>query len=117
MTGGSPNTAGDSTELLVHGAAQWTRSGSLPSPRRGLRGASINNKVIVTGEKLCSLSYNIIINSGGYDASIHVDHLDDILQFEPESGEWLQIGTLKHKRSHHAVSVINFNSIKDFCVY
>ena len=51
VTGGTPtNTAGDSTELLVHGAAQWTRSGSLPSPRKGLRGASINNKVIVTGD-------------------------------------------------------------------
>ena len=50
VTGGSPNTAGDSTELLVHGAAQWTRSGSLPSSRKGLRGASINNKVIVTGD-------------------------------------------------------------------
>ena len=50
MTGGSPNTAGDSTELLVHGAAEWIRSGSLPSPRKGLRGASINNKVIVTGD-------------------------------------------------------------------
>ena len=51
MTGGSPSsTAGDSTELLVHGAAQWTRSGSLPSPRRGLKGARINNKIIVTGD-------------------------------------------------------------------
>ena len=50
MTGGSPTIAGDSTELLVHGEAQWTRSGSLPSLRKGLRGASINNKVLVTGD-------------------------------------------------------------------
>ena len=55
MTGGSPTIAGDSTELLVHGAAQWTRSGSLPSTRKGLRGASINNKVIVTGGSNCTM--------------------------------------------------------------
>ena len=38
-----------STEILVHGDNQWSFSGPLPSPRLGLRGATISNKVIVTG--------------------------------------------------------------------
>ena len=38
-----------STELLVQGGAEWTNTGSLPSPRYLARGVTINNKVIVTG--------------------------------------------------------------------
>ena len=48
---GSTNLA--STELLRQGAGQtWVTvtSGALPSPRKGLRGATLGNKVIVTGE-------------------------------------------------------------------
>ena len=53
MTGGardgSTNLA--STELLRQGQAWVTvTSGALPSPRKGLRGATLGNKVIVTGE-------------------------------------------------------------------
>ena len=42
-----------STELLRLGAGQtWVTvtSGALPSPRKGLRGATLGNRVIVTGE-------------------------------------------------------------------
>ena len=38
-----------STELLVETASAWVYSGSLPSPRSGLRGANIDNKVLMTG--------------------------------------------------------------------
>ena len=39
----------DSTELLVQGAAQWTQAAALPTIRFGLAGATINNKIVVTG--------------------------------------------------------------------
>ena len=39
----------DSTELLLPSASSWTYSGALPSTRYGLRGATLNNKVVVTG--------------------------------------------------------------------
>ena len=39
----------DSTELLVHGANSWTSSGSLPTPRYQIAGATLNNKIIITG--------------------------------------------------------------------
>ena len=38
-----------STELLVETASAWIYTGSLPSPRRGLRGANIDNKILMTG--------------------------------------------------------------------
>ena len=39
--------------------------------------------------------------------------------FDPEAGEngeWNLIGTMRKKRTHHAISAINFNEIKDYCV-
>ena len=44
-----------STELLVHGSSQWVFSEPLPSPRGGLRAATLtlSNQIIVTGKKTC----------------------------------------------------------------
>ena len=53
MTGGAASglTNRDSTELLNPGESAWetTSSGQLSSPRRGLRAATLNNKIFVTG--------------------------------------------------------------------
>ena len=51
MTGGrvSYSNTLDSTELLLPSAPSWNYSGALPSPRNMLRGATLNNKVLVTG--------------------------------------------------------------------
>ena len=44
-------TAGtDTTELLSAGASAWVYTAPLPSARSGLSAASINNRVIVSGE-------------------------------------------------------------------
>ena len=40
-----------STELLVENSAKWIYSGELPTPRYGLRGANIDQRVIMTGNK------------------------------------------------------------------
>ena len=39
-----------STELLHQDASQWVYSGPLPSARDCLRGATLDNKLIITGE-------------------------------------------------------------------
>ena len=49
VTGGINYDALDSTEVLVEGAAQWLFSAPLPSPRTELQGATLGNKIIVTG--------------------------------------------------------------------
>ena len=56
VTGGYGEAPGGdylaSTELLERGAAQWTEAGPLPSARFGLRGVSLHNTVIVTGQPI-----------------------------------------------------------------
>ena len=42
----------DSTELLLPSATSWTNSAALPSPRHDLRGATLDNKVLVTGTNI-----------------------------------------------------------------
>ena len=58
VTGGYGEAPGGdylaSTELLERGAAQWTEAGPLPSARFGLRGVSLHNTVIVTGQHIPS---------------------------------------------------------------
>ena len=53
VAGGETNSGSDdylsSTELLVETASAWVYTGELPSPRHGLRGANIDNRVLMTG--------------------------------------------------------------------
>ena len=53
VTGGYDVSSNDlsSTELLVENSAKWIYSGELPTPRRGLKGANIDQRVIMTGNK------------------------------------------------------------------
>ena len=56
VTGGSYQTIWSrgylsSTELLVENSAKWIYSGELPTPRYNLRGANIDQRVIMTGNK------------------------------------------------------------------
>ena len=39
-----------STELLHQDASQWVYAGELPSARGGVRGATLGDKLIMTGE-------------------------------------------------------------------
>ena len=39
----------DSTELLTEGASAWVYSGVLPLATAGLRAATLDNKLIITG--------------------------------------------------------------------
>ena len=125
MTGGwESNLNGhelSSTELLVQGAAEWTSTGSLPSPRYLARGVTVNNKIIVTGmlANFCAVDDFLAILKGGTEcylyASTSTCFLDEILQFDAEAGEWQLIGHLRFGRAQHATSIINFNEIKDYC--
>ena len=40
-----------STEILTEGSSSWTDVGPLPVPLWGLRGVSINNTIIMTGNR------------------------------------------------------------------
>ena len=53
VTGGMDSSYNDlsSTELLVETSAAWILTGELPTPREGLRGANIDQRVLMTGSK------------------------------------------------------------------
>ena len=44
-----PDARLSSTELLVETASAWVNTGELPSPRSGLHGANIDNRILMTG--------------------------------------------------------------------
>ena len=46
----------DSTELLLPSATSWTTTAALPSARDKLRGATLDNKVIMIGTNICRYS-------------------------------------------------------------
>ena len=52
VTGGQYGDSLSSTELLVETATTWVYTGELPSPRNGIRGANIDNRVFMTGKYL-----------------------------------------------------------------
>ena len=123
ITGGSGHSHRlSSTELLLPSATSWSYSAALPSPRAGLRGATLDNKVIMTGTNSDTLvtahdlrcyQYNscdnIKHNAGGYP------YTDDILEFNAEEGTWTRVGSMVISREWHAVSVINYLEIADYC--
>ena len=41
--------------------------------------------------------------------------LDDVLEFNAEDGTWSRVGSMVISRSDHAVSVINYLGIADYC--
>ena len=49
VSGGYDGDYLSSTELLVETASAWVLTGELPSPRYALRGANIDNRVLMTG--------------------------------------------------------------------
>ena len=59
VTGGNiPYLA--STELLHQDASQWVYAGSLPSAKHGVRGATLGDKLIMTGEMMRMMMYKHI---------------------------------------------------------
>ena len=101
------------TELLVQGAAAWTFAASLPSAATdGIRGVSIGNSVIVAGSvQGRGESIMDTVTSGGYNGG----DLSSVLQFDPSTQEWRQVGELQQRRYSHAMSVVTVLDIMDIC--
>ena len=62
VTGGYGGTYLSFTETLVDGAGTWKPAGPLPVAMSGLRGVSLNNNILMSGD--------IVIN---YPGQIHDD--------------------------------------------
>ena len=55
--------------------------------------------------------------AGSNDFLLQDVMLNDILIFDADALEWRRIGTMKISRWYPAMSLINFNEIKDYCVF
>ena len=48
---------------------------------------------------------------GGYDGS----YSDEILEFDPLSGQWKLVDRMIQARDSHAVSVVKYNMVAQYC--
>merc|ERR1719300_2109085 len=88
-----------STEILALGDSSWKQSGSLPYEVYGVKGVSLNNKILGTG---------------GHD--YFENDFDEVIEFDPKSEEWSQVGRMMVARSSHGISIVSAKDIVDFCV-
>ena len=124
MTGGDAIIDGvytllSSTELLREGSKAWVTAGQLPGqPRKMLRGVSVDNRVLMTGKdprhQYWDHDYSI---SGGYytNDQDYGQSVDDIVEYDPETGQWKEVGRMLEKRDGHAMAVVDWNEIKQYC--
>ena len=67
VTGGYHNGFLATTELLHQDAVQWVYAGSLPFPRKDLRGTTLGNKLIMIGEMIMDdVLYRYLISNANF---------------------------------------------------
>ena len=66
---------------------------------------NISGKIIVI---VCTIDIYV----GGYGSGYGND---EILKFNPLSGQWELVDRMIHARHHHAVSVIDYSEVAKFC--
>ena len=59
--------------------------------------------------------YYLLQNVGGSISGNPPTYYDDVLEYDEQKQEWNPIGSMSLKRMGHAVAVVNYNSIKDYC--
>jgi len=112
LVAGGKNGGGDqmigfenSTEMIVEGEKSWTVVADLPTPRAGLRGASVDNNVFMIG--------GYWGNDGG--ANEEDKTFNDILIYNKGLKSWTKTDELLKPRFAHAVSVLPLNEIQQYC--
>jgi len=100
VTGGYTESGStlDTTETLASDEDTWTTTAAkLPRPMRGLRAATIDDRVLIFGG---------LYNSHYYD---------DILEYNPDEDSMVVVGHLTQARAYHAVSVVQAQDYTKWC--
>ena len=115
ITGGQTGTAHsrrrlDTTE--VYNKDHWrTVSGKLPMQIYIMEMSTISNRIFLFGVKhLC-----IILICFRFQVFLGGSILDKIIEYNPKSEEWQDVGAMKEARYHHAVSPVSFEDYADWC--
>ena len=98
----------NNTNMLCHQVATYTggsqlewrevEGGELPEPRHGLRAATVDNVLFITG---------------GQDENYN--NLAEILSWDPLAESWQKVGDLKLGRGFHAAVAIPSSIIESEC--
>ena len=101
----------DSTE--VYRDNEWkTVSGKLPRAISSMASASINEKIILFGiYHFMTGLFFICQTLGGYDGSPR----NNILEYNPETETWQEVGTMKEARDGHAVTIVSLEDYAAWC--
>ena len=124
MTGGSGNGDYlDSTELLVPGSGSWRlATGLLPRPMYHMGVATVANILYLTGRIVIMILITIVmacikLYPGGLDSNNgYGGRYDEILEFRPDTEDWILAGHMTKARGGHAVSTINFEDVQEYCI-
>ena len=103
-----------SCEINVAGEKTWSiTSQSLPlSTMFQPRGVTIDNRVLMIGDKIKQLDLLNILFAGGYGRP---DTLDNIYELDKDTGEWNNVGHMKVARRGHAIYVIDLEKLGQYC--
>ena len=113
----------DSCEILVDNAQRWTSISPLPMPIKYHVGASLYNKVFMTGilpYENMKKTNPVNLHEGGYADTEPGEHLRSIFEYKHDQDLWtyhLFVGEMMTPRDGHAVSVIRLDSYWKFCSY
>ena len=118
VTGGYTESGStlDTTETFASDEDSWTTTGAkLPRAMRGLRAATIDDRVLIFGIIILYSSHTRyhrnIIFAGGYDGSSY----DDILEYNPDEDSMVVVGRMSQARYYHAVSVVQAQDYSMWC--
>ena len=105
-----------STEVFSYPMGEaWREVGHLPSPRYGLRGATLAGNFIgnfyVTGGTNGNHIHNYTFTKNPED----FDHLDDVLAWDPVGETWAEVGQLAKATTHHAITVLPLAVFEEYC--
>ena len=75
---------------------------------------NLHVQILRYNEYFCSFGIRGYI-SGGQDDNGIQSYYEDVLEFDDVNGVWNNIGKMRMARTSHAVSMINFNKIQDYC--
>ena len=102
MVGGYGGELLSSSETVTYSSgtmAPWTlHPSSLTPARYGLKASRVGNMVYVSGGGCIGVTYS------------------DILTWDPELSSWSKVGDMTRDRSYHAVTVVNYDVISQYCV-
>ena len=100
-----------STEVISYPDGQaWREVGHLPSPRSGLRGASLAGVLHVTGGRDGNNFPNFT-----FTANPEVSSLDCVLAWDPVAETWSAAGKLDQAREYHAVTALPLAVVEEYC--